>query len=170
MKKPTSKIGLVNRGSLLALLCFIGLALAFISIRQATAQAQSPETPVVKGIYRGLAPVVKFDLSPPLRTMKIIPPGPGKLRENEDRDIMPPRIRFAPEWDPVVQGSLGRGNAGRNGDSRADRNLQWPDQYQRRRPTRPKRRGRPQPRRDDVQSELPDLRQDRHITFWSGRK
>jgi len=111
MKKPTNKIGLVIRGTLLALLSILGLGLAVFSVRQALAQDQSSGTPAVKGIYRGVLPVVKHDVSPPLRSMKIIPPGPGKLRENEDEDIIPARIRFAPEWDPVVQGSLGRGRS-----------------------------------------------------------
>lgn len=66
---------------------------------------------MVKGTFRGLAPVVRFDVSPPLRTIKIIPPGPGQLRENENRDIVPFKIRFAPEWDPVVQPRLGGGEA-----------------------------------------------------------
>jgi len=111
MKKPTNKIGFGIRGALLALLCFLGLGLAVFSIRQALAQDQSSATPLVKGIYRGVLPVVKHDVSPPLRSMKIIPPGPGKLRENEDADVIPARIHFAPEWDPVVQGSLGRGRS-----------------------------------------------------------
>ena len=87
-------------------LCFVGLVLAFFATRKAAAQGQSPETPVVQGVYRGLAPVVKFDVSPPLRDMKPIL-GPGQLRENEDRDILPWKVRFAPELDPVVQGVMG---------------------------------------------------------------
>ena len=63
--------------------------------------------PCVQGVYRGLSPVVKFDVSPPLRDMQVILPDPGKLRENEDRDILPYKVRFAPEWDPVVQPTLG---------------------------------------------------------------
>ena len=51
--------------------------------------------------------MVRFDVSPALRDMEVIPPGPGKLRENEDRDIVPWRVRFAPEWDPVVQSTVG---------------------------------------------------------------
>ena len=80
-----------------------GVALVFLAFRNASAQGNLPE---VKGEYRGLAPVVRFDVSPPLRDMQIIPPGPGKLRENEDREIMPFKVRFAPEWDPVVQSTV----------------------------------------------------------------
>jgi len=39
--------------------------------------------------------------------MQVIPPGPGQLRENEDREIMPFKVRFAPEWDPVAQSTIG---------------------------------------------------------------
>ncbi len=81
-----------------------GVALVFLAFRNASAQGNLPE---VKGVYRGLAPVVKFDVSPPLRDMQVIPPGPGQLRENEDRDIVPWKVRFAPEWDPVVQSTVG---------------------------------------------------------------
>ena len=86
---------------------FAGLAFAFSAIHPAAAQGQSSGAPVVKGIYRGFAPVVKFDISPPLREMRIILPGPGQLRENEDREIVPLKVRFAPEWDPVVQATNG---------------------------------------------------------------
>jgi hypothetical protein len=107
MKKSTNHFGFVNRLALLALLCFAGLVLALFAPRKAAAQSQSSGTPVVQGVYRGLSPVVKFDVSPPLRNMRVILPGPGKLRENEDRDIVPWKIRFAPEWDPVVQATVG---------------------------------------------------------------
>ena len=111
MKKFTNRFGFVNRRALLALLCFVGLVLAFCAPRKAAAQGQSPAAPVVQGVYRGLSPVVKFDVSPPLREMRVILPGPGELRENEDRDLLPYKVRFAPEWDPVVQPTLGgRGN------------------------------------------------------------
>ncbi len=104
MKKSTNPSGFIDRHALRALLCFVvGLVLALFATRQAAAQG----TPVVQGVYRGLSPVVKFDVSPPLRQMRGIPPGPGQLRENEDRDTVPWKIRFAPEWDPVVQATVG---------------------------------------------------------------
>ena len=111
MKKFTNRFGFVNRRAVFALLCFVGLVMAFFATRKAAAQGQSPGTPVVQGVYRGLSPVVRFDISPPLREMRVILPGPGELRENEDRDLLPYKVRFAPEWDPVVQPTLGgRGN------------------------------------------------------------
>jgi len=87
----------------------IGLVLLLAGL--GAAQGQSPGSPTVQGIYRGLAPVVKFDVSPPLRDMQVIAPSGGQLRENEDRDLLPYKVRFAPEWDPVVQSTVGgRGN------------------------------------------------------------
>ncbi|MBA2436578.1 MAG: hypothetical protein H0V54_16110 [Chthoniobacterales bacterium] len=106
MKKSANRFRFVIRHALVALLCFVGLLLALVAIRNAAAQGQSPGTPVVQSIYRGLAPVVKFDISPPLRDMPMVV-GPGQLRENEDRDILPWKTRFAPEIDPVVQGVMG---------------------------------------------------------------
>ncbi|MEO5721921.1 MAG: hypothetical protein ABIR71_10680 [Chthoniobacterales bacterium] len=86
-------------------LCFVGATLAFFAFHTASAQGNLP-SPEVTGQYRGLAPVVRFDVSPALRDMQVIPPGPGQLRENEDREIMPFKVRFAPEWDPAVQTTL----------------------------------------------------------------
>jgi len=103
----TSRSQFVSRQEPVALFCVAVLALAFVTIHKAAAQGHSPDGPSVQGIYRGLAPVVKFDISPPLREMRMILPGPGQLKENEDREIMPYKVRFAPEWDPVVQSTLG---------------------------------------------------------------
>ena len=86
--------------------CVSSSGVAFVFDAKRPAQNQSP-TPLSPGVYRGLAPVVKFDISQPLRDMRVILPGPGKLRENEDRDIVPLKVRFAPEWDPVVQATVG---------------------------------------------------------------
>src|SRR5439155_2240582 len=91
-----------------ALLCLGGVALAFYTFRSASAQGPSQATPV-SGIYRGLSPVVHFDISPPLRDIKPIPPGPGQLRENEDQDIVPRNFYFGLEPDPVVQSKAGEG-------------------------------------------------------------
>ncbi|MDQ6765819.1 MAG: hypothetical protein M3Z22_06950 [Verrucomicrobiota bacterium] len=91
-----------------ALLCLAGVALAFSAFHNVSAQTKAPE-PQVRAQYRGLSPVVHFDVSPPLRDMQIIPPGPGQLRENEDRDIVPWKMKFGPKIDPVVQPSTIRG-------------------------------------------------------------
>ena len=105
-RKSKNRIVVVSRRALVALLCLGGLALAFVALRNAAAQGQSSNPPAVQGIYRGLSPVVKFDVSPPLREMQPIL-GPGQLRENEDREILPWKVRFAPELDPVAQSVVG---------------------------------------------------------------
>ncbi len=94
-----------------AFICLFGCALALMASR--TASAQTSAQPVIaRGEYRGVAPILRYDQSPPLREMKLIPPGPGKLRPNEDREIVPLKMRFAPEWDPVVQTDLGANGNG----------------------------------------------------------
>ena len=112
MKKTKSHLTLVSLRAVLALLCFLGAAWALIATHNAVAQGQSSNPPAVQGIYRGLSPVVKFDISPPLREMQVILPGNGQMRENEDRDLLPYKVRFAPEWDPVVQSTIGAGGDG----------------------------------------------------------
>ncbi len=72
MKNSTNRFRFVSRRAPSRCLCFVGLVLAFVATRKAAAQGQSPETPVVQGVYRGLSPVVKFDISPPLRDMRVI--------------------------------------------------------------------------------------------------
>src|SRR6186997_2201878 len=102
-KKFVSNSAFSNPRVLLgAVLCVTAIGLAFLAFRNASAQGNS-QTPQVRGIYQGLSPVVHFDLSPNLRDMTPIPPGPGQLRENEDREIVPLKMHFATEWDPVVQ-------------------------------------------------------------------
>ena len=104
MKKSKNWFGFVNRRVFGALLCLVGLVLAFFATRkEVVAQGPSSDTPKVQGIYRGLSPVVKFDISPPLRSMKPLPADPASKAENEERDIVPFKLRFAPEFDPVLQ-------------------------------------------------------------------
>jgi hypothetical protein len=107
MKKAKSRFGFINRRVLGALLCVIGLVLAFFATRkEAVAQGRSSETPVVNGVYRGLAPVVKFDVSKPLREMVPLAANPATKAEDEERDILPFKLRFAPELDPVLQSTV----------------------------------------------------------------
>ncbi len=170
-RNSKNRITFVSRRALATLLCLGGLVLAFIALRNAAAQGQSQDPPAVQGVYQGLSPVVKFDISPPLRDMAIILPGPGQLRENEDRDIVPLKVRFAPEWDPVVQPTVGgRDLPGGTEIPGPIVIFQWPVEYQRRCATRSERRSGSKPHRHDVQPELPDLQQNRHLALWSGSK
>ncbi len=96
------------------------IAVAFLSMGAglvffASAQTRpkgilKPDAPSV-AVFRGLSPIAHFDVSPALRDMQLIPPGPGKLRENEDRDIVPRVLRAIFQKDPVVQSAVGRGLA-----------------------------------------------------------
>src|SRR5262249_50869588 len=79
------------------------------------AQPRTPSTqssisqPIVQAQFRGVLPVVKFDISPPLRDMKPLPATGCTLRENEDRDILAHLAPLGPVVpDPVVQRVLGK--------------------------------------------------------------
>ena len=110
-KKPVSRSAFFNPRVLISFgFCLIGTILALLGFGlypSRSARAQAPVQAPVQAIYRGLSPVVHFDISPALRDIKGIPPGPGQLRENEDRDIVPGAFRFGFEPDPVVQSTLG---------------------------------------------------------------
>jgi len=91
------------------LLCFAAVSIALL------AQPRTPSGPVTSGPppfhaeYRGVLPVVKFDISPPLRDMKPLPWKQCTLRENEDRDILAHLAPLGPVVpDPVVQRVLGK--------------------------------------------------------------
>src|SRR4030095_4358470 len=72
-------------------------------------QPNSPQQPLVRAEYRGVLPVVKFDISPPLRDMKPLPAKECTLRENEDRDILAHLAPLGPIVpDSVVQRVLGK--------------------------------------------------------------
>ena len=107
--KPPSQSAFVSPRVLIGLLlCLGGVTMALFAFRSASAQGPSQGTPL-SGIYRGLSPVVHFDISPPLRDITPISPGPGQLRENEDQDIVPRNSYFGLEPDPVVQSKAGDG-------------------------------------------------------------
>ena len=138
-------------------------------IQMLPATPQPRLRPRLRASIEALAPVVRFDVSPALRDMDVIPPGPGKLRENEDRDNLPWKIRFAPEWDPVVQSSVG-GKDGPGGTEISGPIVSFNAQ-----PNssgvvtaRPDRCGRSKPHRHDGQPELPDLQQNGHVALWPG--
>ncbi len=111
-KKSPSRSAFFNLRVLVGfVLCLAGATIAFFAFSKASAQ-QDPRKPqvLVQAQYRGVLPVVKFDISPPLRDMKPLPAKECTLRENEDRDIIPhpagPLGPIVP--DPVVQRVLGK--------------------------------------------------------------
>ena len=92
------------------LLCFAGITIVLLAQpRSPSAQSRNSQ-PIVQAQFRGVLPVVKFDISPPLRDMKPLPAKGCTLRENEDREIMPPLAApLGPVVpDPVVQRVLGK--------------------------------------------------------------
>src|SRR2546430_12303351 len=91
------------------LLCFAGITIVLLA-QPRTPPAQSGNShPIVQAQFRGVLPVVKFDISPPLRDMKPLPAKECTLRENEDRDILAHLAPLGPVVpDPVVQRVLGK--------------------------------------------------------------
>src|SRR5437763_9432821 len=111
-KKSASQSAFFKLRVLVAvLLCFAAITLGLFAFGKASAQprpsAQNPQ-PIIRAQYRGVMPVVKFDISPPMRSMKPLLPKGCTLREDEKQGPIPlgpvgPVVR-----DPVVQRVLGK--------------------------------------------------------------
>src|ERR1043166_4042198 len=111
MKKKSTRSAFFNIRALLGVfLCFAGAMLAFVAFSKSWAQPNSDAVAAKQAAsgaqYRGLMPVVKFAVSRPLRELPPLPVGQGKLRENEDRDIVP-RVAGIPKQDPIAQRTTG---------------------------------------------------------------
>ena len=110
-KKSTSQSAFFKLRLLLGLLlCFGGITIVLLAQPQTPPAQPGNSQPIVQAQFRGVLPVVKFDISPPLRDMVPLPATECTLRENEDRDIMPHTVGpLAPVVpDPVVQRVLGK--------------------------------------------------------------
>src|SRR6266446_6271524 len=107
-KKSTSRSAFFNPRVLIGfVLCSAGVTLAFFAFSKASAQLGNPQLPV-QAQYRGVMPVVKFDISPPMRSMKPLAWEECTLRENEEQGPIP-RAPLGPVVpDPVVQRVLGK--------------------------------------------------------------
>src|SRR6266513_133084 len=67
------------------LLCFAAVTIVLLA-QPRTPVGQSGNTrPIVQAEYRGVMPVVKFDVSPPLRSIKPLRQKECTLRENEEQ-------------------------------------------------------------------------------------
>jgi hypothetical protein len=92
------------------LLCFAGVTIVLLAQPRTPSAHPGNSHPIVQAQFRGVLPVVKFDISPPLRDMKPLPATGCTLREEEDRYILPhiaePLGPMVP--DPVVQRVLGK--------------------------------------------------------------
>jgi hypothetical protein len=111
-RKPTSKSAFFKLRVLVAvLLCFAAITLVLFAFGKVSAQSRPPAQNsqlLVRAQYRGVMPVVKFDTSPPLRSMKPLLWKECTKSENEDQGPIPlgpvgPIVR-----DPVVQRVLGK--------------------------------------------------------------
>ena len=91
-KKSTSQSAFFNLRVLFGLFVFLAgvfLALlgfgAFSNLFAQRPQQPGKQQPLVRAQYRGVMPVAKFDISPPLRSMKPLLPTGCTLRENEEQ-------------------------------------------------------------------------------------
>jgi hypothetical protein len=117
-KKSASQSAFFNLRVLMGLfIALTGVFLALVGLgafSNLLAQPRNPsrqpgkEQPVVRAQYRGVLPVVKFDISPPLRTMKPLPAKECTLRENEEQGPIPVGPVGPVVPDPVVQRVLGK--------------------------------------------------------------
>src|SRR3989440_5861447 len=111
-KKSASQSAFFKLRVLVAvLLCFAAITLVLFAFGKASAQprpsGQNPQ-PLIQAQYRGVMPVVKFDISPPLRSIKPLVAKTCTKSENEEEGPIPlgpvgPVVR-----DPVVQRVLGK--------------------------------------------------------------
>jgi len=77
---------------LAVLLCFAAITLVLFAFGKASAQPRPPaqsSQPLIRAQYLGVMPVVKFDISPPLRSIKPVSAKPIELRENEEQGPIP---------------------------------------------------------------------------------
>src|SRR6266540_4120658 len=107
-KKSASKSAFFKLRLLLGVLLGFAAIIIILFAQARRTSAQPGQQPIVRAQYRGVMPVVKFDISPPLRDMKPLGWKECTKRENEEQGPIPlgpvgPVVR-----DPVVQRVLGK--------------------------------------------------------------
>jgi len=111
-KKSASKSAFFKLRVLVGvLLAFAAITVVLFALGKASAQPRSTSSnsqPLIRAQYRGVMPVVKFDISPPLRSMKPLIAKECTKSENEEEGPIPlgpvgPVVR-----DPVVQRVMGK--------------------------------------------------------------
>ena len=111
-KKSASKSAFFKLRVLVGvLLAFAAITVVLFALGKASAQPRTApgiSQPTISAQYRGVMPVVKFDISPPLRKMKPLTWKECTKDENEERGPIPlgpvgPVVR-----DPVVQRVMGK--------------------------------------------------------------
>lgn len=85
-------------------------AVAVLAVQSTTpVRAQTDESPTVRGIYRGESKAVRFDVSPPLRSMRVIPPRTSEERDFDERPSGLEGPLGPQDRDPIVQRKVGVG-------------------------------------------------------------
>ena len=85
-KKSASQSAFFKLRLLLAVLfCFGAITLVLFAQPRTPSGKSGNSQPIVRAQYLGVMPVVKFDISPPLRSMKPLPVKAGMKSENEER-------------------------------------------------------------------------------------
>src|SRR6476620_11513352 len=108
-KKSASQSAFFKLRLLIAvLLCFGAITLVLFAQPRTPSGQSGDSQPIVRAQYLGVMPVVKFDISPPLRSMKPLPVKAGMKSENEEEGPIPhgpvgPVVR-----DTAVQRVLGK--------------------------------------------------------------
>src|ERR1043166_7846880 len=113
MKKKSTKLSaFFNPRTLLGVfVCFAGIGLALFALGKASAeQGKAPRKQqfVAQAQYRGVMRVLKFDISPPLRSMKPLPWKECTLREDEEGGSLQAGPVGPVVQDPAVQRVLGK--------------------------------------------------------------
>src|SRR6476469_3175069 len=108
-KKSASQSAFFKLRLLIAvLLCFGAITLVLFAQPRTPSGQSGNSQPTIQAQYLGVMPVVKFDISPPLRSMKPLPVKAGMKNENEEEGPIPlgpvgPVVR-----DTAVQRVLGK--------------------------------------------------------------
>jgi hypothetical protein len=109
-KKSASQSAFFKLRVLVAvLLCFAAITIVFFAFGKASAQpkSQNPQ-PLIRGQYLGVMPVVKFDISPPLRSIKPRSAKEWAKSEHEEEGPIPLRPVGPVVRDTAVQRVLGK--------------------------------------------------------------
>src|SRR5580765_4408924 len=107
-KKSTSQSAFFKLRLLMAvLLCFGAITLVLFAQPRTPSGQSGNSQPIVRAQYLGVMPVVKFDISPPMRSMKPLSWKGGKPEHEEEGPI--PRGPVGPVVrDTAVQRVLGK--------------------------------------------------------------
>src|SRR4029077_10644397 len=90
------------------LLCFAAVTIALLAQSRTPSGQSGNSQPIVRAQYLGVMPVMKFDISPPLRSMKPLPVKAGMKSENEEEGPIPLRPVGPVVRDTAVQRVLGK--------------------------------------------------------------